>query len=263
MSLAIKFGDITNPSSISGAIYFDAVTEYKRQYSGRVTEHPIEAGASVSDHFISANPKISIDGVISSVDFSYIPSLLSLDGTGVVNNNGQPDAISVGGMGGLRQFLPNVISQFLPTLSPTVNVDTSGRNDHRAAVETLMKDLINGLYLNQDRQKWENRMTPTTLYEVYGISVNPFMEDLIVTKFSIEESVENGDGLWFSMEMEQVRFVTLESAEAPSPAQGSKTQRQTTPQKDKGNAPSTTTSATTPSKPRDVLGNFGSAIGGR
>lgn len=240
MSLAIKFGDVADPSSISGAVFFNVVTEFNRKYDGKVTEHPIEAGAHISDHFISSNPKISIRGVISSVDFSPLPSIITLDGDPVKNNKPAPSPVSVGGLGGtLRQMLPDVVSQFLPQLSPTVTMDQGDNQNYGPEFEKLFKDLINGLYYNQDRGKWENRMTPAILYEINGINATPYMEDLIVTNFDVEEDSETGDVLSFSMTLEQVRFVTLESAEAPKPDKNSKTQRQTEPTKDKGNANST------------------------
>ncbi|MCK9530503.1 MAG: hypothetical protein M0R77_08080 [Gammaproteobacteria bacterium] len=259
MALAIKFGDLTDTTSVSGAIYFDAVTEYKKNYSGRVTDHPIEAGASVSDHYISNNPKIQIAGVISSVDFSNIPSQLILDGDPVINNNDQPSAVSVGGLGGkLRQFLPGVVTQFLPQVNPSVSVDQSERTDHKDTIDQLMKELMNGLYYDTQKGKWVNRMTPITLFDVFGGFPFPVMQDLIVVKFSSEESVENGDALVFNMELEQVRFVSLESADAPNPQNNTPTQRATTPTKEKGNVPSTPSSTSQSPRP-DVMSNVGRA----
>lgn len=256
MSLAIKFGDVSDPSSISGAIYFNAVTEFNRKYAGRVTEHPIEAGASISDHFISSNPRIHIRGVISAMDFSPLPSVIHLDNEPVKNNAQQPSPVSVGGFGSkLRQSLPDVIGQFLPEVSPQINMDRGERENFGPEFEKLFKDLINGLYFNQNRGKWENRMTPSTLYEIEGLGAIPYMDNLIVTNFSVEEDAETGDALHFVMDLEQVQFVTLESAEAPKPEKNTKTQRQTEPTKDKGTVSSTP--ATTREPPR-VLDQRGS-----
>ena len=267
MSLAIKFGDSTDISSLSGAVYFDAVTSFKKSYGGKVTEHPLEAGAYISDHFISDNPKISIEGVISNVDFSNIPSTLTLDGTRVVNHKNNPPNIpvTVNGWGSkLKQFIPDIIGQFLPQVESDVRVDNRVRHNSTDDVDRLMKDLINGLYLNRTRNKWEIKMTPSTLYDVYGNTAMPNMDNLIVTKFQTDENVNNGDGLFFSMELEQVRFVTLESAEAPKPAKATPVGRQATEETKKGNVQ--TSPANASSAPVDdrqsVVGNLGSAFGG-
>lgn len=239
MSLAIRFGDSTDTTSVSGAIYFDVVTDYDRQYSGKVTNHPIEAGASVSDHYISENPKVRISGVITSVDFSNIPSNLTLDGEQVLNNGRAPSAIQVGGLANLRQYLPGVVSQFLPQISPNVVVDGVSRTNHNRDIDMRFKELMNGLRFDTERGTWVNRMTPITLYEIEGGIAVAVMENLIATKFSTKEDSESGDALEFDLELEQVRFVTLEEAEAPKPQQGTPIQRQTEPTKEKGTVSAT------------------------
>lgn len=249
MSLAIKFGDPTDPSSVSGAVYFDAVTDFKKDWSGRVTEHPIEAGASITDHFVSNNPKIKIKGVISHVDFSSIPQTLSLDGEPVLNSNARPDAVQVGNLGSvLRNVVPASISQFLPNISPNVIVDGKSRTNHKDSIELMMREMLNGLYFNQERQRWENRMTTTILYEIIGGSAANPIQDLVVTSFDVDETVETGSALFVDMTLEQVRFVTLEKAEAPKAQRGSATARATASTKNKGNANSTPVDLSSPTR---------------
>lgn len=261
MTLAIKFGDVKDPNSISGAIYLDAVTGYKKEYSGRVTEHPIEAGAHITDHYISKNPKVRISGVITGVDFAITPQSLinpEQEEEPFLNYQEPPEAVMVQGTGSLlRQLLPGVISQFLPQIDPQVIMDENERLNFKEDIDLLIKDLINGLIFDQKRQRWVNRMTPITIYDVYDGTPTISMEDLILTKFSSEENVENGDALVFDMEMEQVRFVTLEEAEAPKAQRNSSTERATTPTKDKGNAPTNPEPA--PQDRPTVLGNLGAA----
>lgn len=240
MSLAIKFGDSQDANAVSGVIYFDAVTEYSKDYGGRVTEHPIEAGASVSDHFISANPKFRISGIISSVDFSSIPSSLMLDGEPVLNNGSTPTSVSVVDLGGLTQYLPGVVTQFLPSIPPTIVVDPSGRTNYKMSVEILLEKLLSGLYYNEERKRFENRMTPTTLFEMQGNTPTRPIQDLIITRFSSKEDADSGDALMIELALEQVRFVTLEKVDAPKAQKGSPTARATSEKKNKGNATTTT-----------------------
>lgn len=245
MSLAIKFGDESDKNSLSGAIYFDAVTDYSKVYAGKVTEHPIEAGASVSDHFISQNPKYRISGVISSVDFSVLTQGFSLDGTPVMNINSRPPAVIVDiSETKLRDYIPGVIAQFLPSLGSQINISQESLMDHKDSVEQLLQELMNGLYYNEDRQRWENRMTTTTLYEIVGgVAVKP-VKDLVMTNFSVKETVESGDALFVDMDFEQVRFVTLEKAEAPKAQKGTPEARATKGKSNKGKANSTPVSKT-------------------
>lgn len=259
MSLAIRFGDPSDTTSVSGAIYFSAVTEYDRLYSGRVTEHPIEAGVSVSDHYISKNPQVKISGVISHVDFSHIPETISLDGEPVINDNSPPNAVGVGGLGGLKQYLPGIISQFLPTTPHSVTMDQGERTNHRSSIELKMKELMNGIYFDPNRNTWVNRMTPITLYEIEGGSAVAVLENLIAVKFHIKESVETGSSLDFDLELEQVRFVTLQSAEAPKPQRNTPTERASKPTEDKGNQPSGATPAP-PGERVTAIGQAGRAI---
>lgn len=249
MSLAIKFGDDTDKSSLSGAIYFDVVTSYKKSLAGKVTSHPIEAGASISDHFISENQKFSISGVITSVDFSSIPGMLKItdpDDFDKINANVRPQAVMVSsGITSLAQFLPDVVTQFLGNTLPSVVVDPTPRINYKQQIESFMKDLLTGLYYNEGRGKWENRMTLATLFDIEGnTAVNP-IDNLVVTSFSVNEDADTGDSLEFDMSLEKVMFVTLEKAEAPKALPSSKTAKATAPKETKSGADAGATANTT------------------
>lgn len=247
MSLAIKFGDSTDVNSVAGAIYFDAVTNYNKKHSGKVTEHPIEAGAMVSDHYVSNNPIVKISGVVSHVDLSSASEYVYLDGEPVINQKSQPVAVRVSNIGSvLKNYIPGVVSQFLPNLLPDVIAASSESVNHKDSIEMLLRELLSGLYYNEQRKRWENRMTTTTLYEIDGVTPNPVFTDLIITDFTVDESVDTGDALVFELTGEKVRFVTLEKAEAPKPAPKSPTERATSDNKNKGNVPSTSKSPSTP-----------------
>lgn len=249
MSLVIKFGDSKNPNSISGAIYFDAVTRYGRDYSGKVTEHPLEAGAQITDHYISNNPKFSISGVISSVDFSNIPSQLSIDGEGVINNNAQPAAVSVKDMSGVKKFLPDVAAQFFGKKKPEVTMDMNQRVNYKYMIEDFLAEILSGLQWNPKRQKLENKMTLAVLYEmVLGIPARP-LRDLVCTSVNIDEDEETGDALILTVTFEQVMFVKSNTAKAPPKPKGKKA----TDTKDKGNKPAPVNDVKNPPKDKPTV----------
>lgn len=235
MTIAIKFGDTANKTSITGVIYLDVVTSYRRQYGGKVTEHPLEAGASITDHYIANNKKFNIDGVITGVDFSTFDSNFTIDGETIFNRNENRTPVSIPDTPLIDKFIPDVIQQFISQSSPTPVLSGTAKN-YNKEIEQGFSTILHGLYYNEDRKKWENRMTLVTLYELEGSAIVNTIENLAVTSFTVTEDAQSGEGLNFSMTLEQVTFVKLENAEAPSPAPGSRTARATTEKTNTGNA---------------------------
>lgn len=257
MSLAIKFGDTNDPFSLAGALYFDAVTAFDRDYSGRVTEHPLEAGAMITDHFVSNNAKYKIAGVFSGVDFSNIPSTVTIDGQPLMNANPAPSAVQVqdGNNSLLRTFTPAVLEQFFGQMMPTVTMDQSPRLNFSSMIEDFLREILTGLYYNSKREKWENRITPAVLYEMEGATPVRPVQDLVLTSVNISEDQDSGDALILTMTLEKVNYVTSEKAEAPK-AEG-KTGRQVEETKNKGNKPAPTNDPKNPpNEPNTVIGEI-------
>jgi len=236
MSLAIKFGDSTDETSLSGAIYFDVVTNYTKNLSGKVTEHPIEAGASITDHYISRNPIYSVSGIISHIDFSPVASMLSLDGETVFNNQVPPAPVVINDLGaGLAKVIPGVVGQFLQLNKPSVLLDSSERFNYKLSLENFFETVMHGMFYNETRKRWENRMTPCILFELEGSVPNKPIPNLICTSVAINEDENSGDALVLNITFEQVTFVTLEKVDAPKPQKKSPTARATAEKSNKGN----------------------------
>jgi hypothetical protein len=217
MSLAIKFGDNDDPNQLSGFIYFDVVTKYAKHLTGKVTSHPLDAGANITDHYISENPKFSIVGVISSADISGIPSQILVDGESPLNVNPQTGAVIVNDtFSGLLQFSSNVTSQFSNSRAESVTVDSTQRTEFREQINSLITKLMTGLVYNEQEKKLRNRMTLITLYEFVGDILNIESDDLVMTSCSFEEDPDSGIGLYVTMTLEQVSFVTLQKTELPT-----------------------------------------------
>lgn len=236
MSLAIKFGELSDPEEYTkGFIYIDATTEFDKVFSGRVTSHPVEMGASITDHFISENPKYRVAGVISGMDLSSIPSNIMLEGEPVMNANTQPSAAVVSDLNSsFRKFLPDSIEQFIPNISPEIIGGLSPRVDFKDQVEEFLETVMSGLYFNEERNRWENRMVLITLYETVGSFLGKSIPNLVMTSYSVKENVESGNSLTLDMSFERVRFATSEEAEAPNPQKGSDVEKSSAPTKDKG-----------------------------
>ena len=262
MTIAVKFGDLNDPKQLSGFIFLDAVTKYDKIFGGRVTEHPVETGVTISDHFRSENPKFRISGVISGVDLSPIPYLIKslatiqdlegVEASKILNVNDPPVPVSVGNIGsGLRQFIPDAISQFLPTTSLNITGGDGQRQDYKYQVEIFLETIMNGIFYNEDRKRWENRMTLSTLYEMDGSQLGRSYNNCVLTNYSVTENVETGEGLFLDLSFEQVRFATSEAAEAPAPRKNTPTARATAPTKDKGTCTPKNTPSGSVEAPKD------------
>lgn len=216
MSLAIKFGDNSDPNQLSGFIYFDVVTKYSKQLSGKVTSHPLDAGVNITDHYISENPKFSLVGVISSADISGIPSKILIDGEAPLNVNPQTGAVVVNdSFTGVLNFIPDTSRQFLPSQPESVSVDSTQRTDYKDQIHTLIAKLMTGLVYNEQEKKLRNRMTLITLYEFIDDILSIESDNLVMTSCSFEEDPDSGNGLFVTMNLEQVSFVTLQKTELP------------------------------------------------
>lgn len=221
MSLAIKFGNENNTNELSGFIYFDVVKTFTKSYTGTVTKHPVDSGASITDHFISNNATIQIEGVISYLDFSGIPYLISVDGERPLNAQQIPDAISISDIGGgLKEYLESVASEFYDTSGNTVTSGGSTRTDYKGQIISLLEQVMSGIVYDSATGKNKNRMTLITLYEFDGYNITSQVSDLVMTSFVAQENAESGDALVFSMGLEKVRFVTLDKTEVPSSVSG-------------------------------------------
>lgn len=259
--IAIKFGDLSDPKQLSGLIFLDAVTSWRKDFNGRMTEHPVEAGVSISDHFISENPKFTISGIMSSVDLSPIPFTVMVDGNIPSNANPPPIPVSVNNLGsGLTRFIPDSISQFLPSTTPSI-IGAVLRQDHREAVETLLETIMNGVFYNEEKSRWENRMTLSTIYETDNGRLGKSYTDCVMTSYKVNEDLESGDALSVELSFEQVRFATSQSAEAPAPAKGSPEAKGTKPTTNKGTVTPTTTTPGSADAPKTDIPRSGDPIG--
>lgn len=233
MSLIVKIGDLDAP--VNGVVFLDAVTSYDRSYSGRVSSHPLENGVSVSDHFSGDNPKFTISGVISGVDLSPLPALLDVEGEPVLNVNQSPNAVEINDLtSSWRRFVPDSIDQFIPNTQPTVITDQAARQDFKEEIEALFEKVIDSVYFNEGRNRWENRATLVTLIETEGINLGRSTGNLIITNFRVKEDPNTGESMTLDLTFERVRFATVESAEAPKPQSGTRASKQAQSTKDKG-----------------------------
>lgn len=230
MTIALKIG--SEDSQVQGFIYLDAVTRYDKDLSGKVTSFPVDSGANISDHFIANNPKLSLEGVVSDVDITGGSALVSLDGNKPLNSRGMPPTAKIAGQENALQFLPASVKQFFERSNSAVSVE-SATQSNIPVIEMLFEELMRGTYYNPADNRWRNKMTPTTLYEMDGANFSNAKTDLIITDVSFKEDPDSGDALYISLTLEKVRFVTLEMASVGKLSKGI-TQKKVAGTKDKG-----------------------------
>lgn len=231
MSIALKIGD--KDSQVQGFIYLDAVTNYGKDLSGKVTSFPVDSGVNISDHFIANNPKFTIDGVISDVDVTGVSSHVTVDGDKPLNSKTRPRAVTIVEQENALQYLPSAVKQFFERRGAAVSTDAFSQSSIYA-VEMLFEELLRGTYYNSADNRWRNKMTLTTLYEMEGSNFVNAKNDLIITDVSFNEDVDTGDALHVSITLEKVRFVTLEITDVGKHAQ-SNTKKKVASTSNKGN----------------------------
>lgn len=250
MSFALSW----EPSEINagGFLYFDAVVNWNRSFSGTVTEHPIDSSGSITDHYISANPTFQMSAVISGSDLSMIPSILVNEiGDSPSNARTPPSEVQVTSTDAstLMKYLPNVIGQFLPDKMPSVVMDgvsnpqdegveagiTEGDNTQPPAVDEtrslnstyvegiqdLLESLVSGEGINQITGQWETLIRPVFLYETDGfltlIKKLPAADNksLILTNINFREDTDTGRALFCDMTFRLVRFANIKKISLP------------------------------------------------
>lgn len=198
MTVAIKRakGDI---------IWFDAVLQFNRQNSASVSKHPLETGSYITDHTTTENPIISLNGLITDVDFNLQrPQVAGLNQKQFVNNvplNGSTVDVQADG-GKYSKYLPESVSQFLEDDAPSVTVTPITRSK---LTDSLEEDLI---------QIWKEKEA-ITLVEFSGNKIKKTYTNCIVTNLTFNESGDSGDALWPNMTFEQVAFAKSSNVKIP------------------------------------------------
>lgn len=234
MTIALKIGN--EDSQVQGFIYLDAVTKYGRNLSGKVTSFPMDSGSNVSNHFISNNQKFTISCVISDVDITGVSDRVRLGELKPLNAKPQPSVPDIAPSENSLSFLPSAVKQFFSRSSPTVGVDLESKSNI-AIIEMLFEELMRGVYYNSADNRWRNKVTVTTIYEMDGADFSNARTDLIITDIDFEEDPDSGDALFVSMSLEKVRFAVLEITEVGRNA-NTTTQNKVSDTKNKG-TPST------------------------
>lgn len=219
MTLALSWGSTPEEQ---GLIYLDATTLYTQNHSGQVTRHPVDGGFSITDAFIRDNPKFTVNAVITGVDISQNTYLLQdLNGNFPFNTNPAPTAVSVNSTDNslLRRFIPGSVGQFLPNLSPDIQMQNA-RIDLLEQVRQLLINLMSGTKFNEKTQQFDSNVEIVAIYEYENTFIKRILNNLVMTNITFDERPETGEALYCNMTFEQVTFVTLKKTEIPRTVSG-------------------------------------------
>lgn len=210
MSFALKYGSLDRPDMDVGLIYFDAVTQYGRDFSGQVSSHPLANGTQISDHYTRQNPKYNLSAVISGVDINTWTYLVQ-DTEGLIPLNtydNEPVSITAPNEG-MVKFLPDVIGQFFEPEDAEIRFDQA-RTDQTPRVQESLIRLMEGFVYDPATDFWRSNAQLVSLFEFDGILLKNIIPNLVVTSMRLQEDTNSGDALIVSMALEQVTFSYLQ-----------------------------------------------------
>lgn len=246
MSLALRWDDEDG----GGMIYFNAVTSYSQDYSGKVTQHPIDVGGNVTDHYYKSNPRFKIGAVITGIDISTGNYLIEdLDGNIPYNVDSPVNPVSVNStdQSVLSKFIPDSIGQFLPDRAPEVVVD-GARVDLLGHIRDILIKLTSGEIFDSTTGQFNPNIQVVNLFEYDGYKLTRIVGRLVMTGLNFRETPDTGYGLYCDFSFEQVTFATLKKATIPQDVQ-SALKKKASPKNAKGKQDSQAQDAGTGTNP--------------
>lgn len=217
MSLALRWDDENG----GGMLYFNAVTSYTQDYSGKVSQHPIDAGGVITDHYIKANPRFKIGAVITGIDISTGNYLIEdLDGNIPYNVDPPVNPVSVNStdQSVLQKFIPDSIGQFLSDDAPEVVMD-GARTDLLEHIRRILIKLTSGEIFDAATGQYVPNIQVLNLFEYDGYKITRIVSRLVMTNVTFRETPDTGYALYCDFSFEQVTFANLKQTTIPQDVQ--------------------------------------------
>lgn len=196
-------------------IYLDVVTQYSRNFSSQVSQHPVDGSGTVSDHVTTQNPKYQIVGNITGADFnSGKPELTSEERSfmgisQIVVESDIASVIEVNYENNPLNLLPDIAGQFFSDTLPEIENLNEGRDAIYS--EQLLFEVL---------KKFQTRKERLVLYDFDNdiLSGAP-VEDVFITNLAVNESATTGDALAFDITLEKVTISMLLEEAIPEDVQ--------------------------------------------
>ncbi len=153
----------------------DVATLITYERAAEVTEHPVENGSPISDHVKTTNGTFSLEGIISN----------------------SPVRVPTTQMRGLQRATGNVEMRVAGETVRLALQRWSGPFDRKRDCNDLLVALVTGRFA----------VTLTTALEQ--------LENLIVTRFKVDEDADSGNALKLTLDFKQLRIVGTARAAVP------------------------------------------------
>lgn len=176
MTLVRTLLEWTEASGASGALEIDTTKTRGFELAAEVTEFPVESGSAIADNIRPVNGTISIEGIISNSPLD-LPSTQMEGVTQVTASQTLP-----GGDGSTKATLTT----------------WSGPFDRRRACDTVLAALVSS-------------GTPVRLTTSLRT-----LENLAITRYKVDESVETGQALPVVLEFKALRIATTQRVAVPA-----------------------------------------------
>lgn len=197
-------------------LWFDAVLNYGRQFSGSVSKHPLETGAVITDHTTIENEVITLEGILSDVDFNLHRPLIDqqqartfeLQNKQFVNNTPVTSATDGSALyqnvlitaGTVPPLLPESIGQFFGSGAPQVSINP--RTPRKVKLAAAIQD---------DLIKMFKAREEFVLLSFVDEKIGEALDHCIVTSLSFNEDPDSGDAVYPVMTIERVSYATSTS----------------------------------------------------
>lgn len=207
-------------------IWFDAITQFSERYSGALSTHPLESGGLITDHVTSNNLAIQLSGIISDADFNLSRPTITEDDSRdwkvnnkqFVNNAPVTSLVSITQEPSVSRFLPESVSQFIPTTEPIVTVPDSSRPKFAAKIKDELTNMAGGILGLVDKAGRPKAQEVFSLVDFQEGKIWRVIENCIMTSLDFTETPESGEAIWPVMSIERAVFATTKSTTIPATA---------------------------------------------
>ncbi|MDW0132008.1 hypothetical protein P5C85_21135 [Pseudomonas aeruginosa] len=198
-------------------LFFDVVTDYSVQQQTQTTEHTLETGAVTSDHIIQQARQIQLNAILSDADFNYdrptdtairqasAETGQDLSRTQVQDPLNRINAKETQPLVTVSDSGLSIVSGLLGDAGvPSVTVPDQGKTTPAREVAERLSEI--------ERAGQTVTLLTFRLDESGAALPDKTYTDMLITNLTFNEDQDSGDGVFFSMSLQQLRYFSLEKS---------------------------------------------------
>ncbi|HEJ3041351.1 TPA: hypothetical protein SL281_004652 [Pseudomonas aeruginosa] len=209
-------------------LFFDVVTDYSVQQQTQTTEHTLETGAVTSDHIIQQARQIQLNAILSDADFNYdrptdtairqasAETGQDLSRTQVQDPLNRINAKETQPLVTVSDSGLSIVSGLLGDAGvPSVTVPDQGKTTPAREVAERLSEI--------ERAGQTVTLLTFRLDESGAALPDKTYTDMLITNLTFNEDQDSGDGVFFSMGLQQLRYfspreITIRTNKGRQPA---------------------------------------------